>query len=223
MPIKIIGKTILGEVGFCHNPSKMGESYYMQLKKIRQQLPKKKKLVMTSMTNEEEVEETKGEYLPKMLVYDPAISELFNPESIYVYCKKKLELCRPKFDFAIARAYRENITIATFSREDPILAFTSSNGNIALGTIMSTSLMRHGDYLFKTMKEALEGDITVNLVTCNHNCYENGSIPSKVEKLANQYGMDCIIGVDSEEYSECYHRGEKGYHVVAMWCEPNNM
>jgi len=215
MPIKIIGKSILGELGFCQIPSKMGKFFEDQLIAIEKNLPVKK-LLMTSMTRSEEVSQTSGAYFPKIRKSYLGHENMFNPRAIYYYCQHGEDKFRPCCDFMV---WDKNCSIVatTFSREAPVLAFESSKGGKALGVILRPSLIKYGDYLFSTIKEALGENITVTLVTCNHFAYPEGSVPSIVQELAYKYNMNCTIGVDSEKDPECYHRGEFGNHVVAMW------
>lgn len=215
MPIKIIGKSTLGELGFCQVPSKMGQFFEDQLIAIQKNLPRKK-LLMTSMTGSEEISQTRGYYFPKIRKTCIEPDSSFDPRAIYYYCRKGEDKFRPGCDFIIFDS-TSDIVAATFSREAPILAFEAKNGIKALGVILRPSLMKYGDYLFSTIKEALGYNITVTLVTCNHFEYPEGSIPSIIQKLACKYDMTCNIGVDSEEDPECYHRGEASNHVVAMW------
>lgn len=222
MPIKIIGKSTLGELGFSQNVSVMGEKLYSeQLKKIRKSLPFGRLILMTSMTGTYEVKETEGKYFPKIREYRTDIAPMFSPNTIYNNCIVNKDKYRPGCDFIIFDT-NSNFVATTFSREAPILAFESSIGRKALGVILRPSLMKYGDYLFSTIKEDLISyneptEITVTLVTCNHFEYPEGSIPSIVQSLADKYDMKCIIDQDSEKNTECYHRGEKGNHVVALW------
>lgn len=213
MPIFIIGKTVLGKSGFCQVPSKIGEKFDALLSSIEAMVPHK--LLMTSMTGWEECTKTNGCYYPKIRKVYPGISEMFDPRAIYHYCEKGEDKFRPGADFIIWDKSLQ-IAVATFSREAPILAFESERGK-ALGVILRPSLMKYGDYVFSTMKEALGDGITVTLVTCNHFEYPEGSIPSVIQSLADKYDMKCIIGEDSEKNPECYHRGETGNHVVVLW------
>lgn len=218
MAIRLIGKSVLGDLGFCQIPEKMGESYYSQLDKVRSCLPYEKKVIMTSMTGTREVEATNGEYFPKIRKYDPALSDMFSPEKIYQNCEDGLDPVRPGADFVVWDD-EEDITAATFSREAPILYFVSTTGMRALGVIMRKSLMKYGDYLFSTIKEFLgsdDADISVFLISCNHFEYPEGSIPSIVTHLASNHEMYSTTVYDSESHSECYHRGEEGNHVVAI-------
>lgn len=221
MPIKIIGKSALGGDGISQNVSVMGEDYFSQLKKLKKFLPPCHLHLMTAMTGSYEVQATKGEYFPKIREYRTDISSIFSPQLIYNNCLLNKDKYRPGCDFIIFDS-NSNIVATTFSREAPILAFESSIGRKALGVILRPSLMKYGDYLFSTIKEDLIShndttEITVTLVTCNHFEYPEGSIPSFVQSLADKYEMKCIIGEDSENNPECYHRGEKGNHVVALW------
>lgn len=220
MPIKIIGKSVLGDLGFCQVPSKMGNHFASQLKKVCDNIVAEasfKKIAMTSMTGSTEVVLTNGAYVPKIRCYDEEIHSIFDPCDIYGYCEKGLDQLRPGADFIIwdHRKYND-LYVTTFSREAPIIAFESQKGK-ALGVILRPSLMAYGDYLFSTIKKYLGDDITVTLVTCNHYQYPEGSIPSIVEDLATKHKMKCFVCVDSEKDPECYHRGEQGNHVVAMW------
>lgn len=221
MAIKLIGKSILGELGFCQIPEKMGENFYSQLDKIRSCLHNEKKLIMTSMTGTKEVEATEGEYFPKIRMYDPALDDIFSPEKIYQNCEDGLDPLRPNSDFIVwDDSFNEDIAVATFSREAPILYFVSTTGARALGVIMRKSLMKYGNYLFSTIKENLGGDnadVSVYLITCNHFEYSEGSIPSMVTRFASNNDMYSSIMYDSESYPDCYHRGEKGNHVVVIF------
>ena len=224
MPIKIIGKSILGEIGLSQNVSVMGDCFEEQLLKVVSQLRSSasiNSIAMTSMTNSKEVEETKGKYFPKIRLisdqYDPFYGFLM-PQVIYNGCKAGLDKYKPCCDFIIWDRNKFNhLAVLTFSREAPILAFESTNGKKALGMLLRASFMEYGEYLFSTMQEALGGCITVHLVTCNHFNYTEGSVPAIVRGLADKYEMRCVIGTNSETNSECYYRGEIGNHVVAMW------
>ena len=222
MPIKIIGISILGEPGFSQNVSVMGDRlYFDQLLKLKKSLPFGRLILSTAMTGTYEVEETKGEYFPKIREYRVDIGPMFSPNAIYNNCLGNKDKYRPGCDFVIFDTDL-NLVTTTFSREAPILAFESSIGRKALGVILRPSLMKYGDYLFSTIKEDLIShneptEITVTLVACNHFEYPEGSIPSIVQSLADKYDMKCIIGDDSEKNPECYHRGEKGNHIVALW------
>lgn len=147
------------------------------------------------------------------------IYDIFDPIIIYEHCKNGIDKFRPGCDFIIWDSKSYKLTATTFSREAPILAFESTSDKKALGVILRPSLIKYGDYLFSSIKEALGDDITVTLVTCNHFNYEEGSIPSIIEEFALIYGMNCLISEDSdsEKNPECYHREESGNHIVAMW------
>lgn len=218
MPIKLIGKSILGDLGFSQNVSTMGANYYKQLEKIRNLYSSDAKIVTTSITGFAEREATKSKYFPKIREYSEDVSSMFDPNEIYKHCIKGTDKFRPGCDFIVWDSNKGNITALTFSREAPILAFMSSTtGKKALGTILRPSLMEYGYYLFSTIKEALGGKVLVTLVTCNHFKYSEGSILNIVQQLAIKHGMSCVIGYDSETEVECYKRGETGNHVVAMW------
>ena len=219
MPIKIIGKSILGDLGFCQLPSKMGDSYFQQLSVIEQTLlaSPEMPLVMTSMTGMAERKATNDEYFPKIRWFSYTQSDMFLPRIIYERCVSGMDKFSPGCDFIIWNSLGFQIYASTFSREAPIIAFESSTGRKALGTILRKSLMKYGDYLFSTIKDELGSNITVTIVTCNHFEYPEGSITSIIQNLANKYDMNCVIGDDSEKNPECYHRGETGNHVVVMW------
>lgn len=223
MPIELIGKSILGDLGFCQVPSKMGDHFEDQMKKISDCIFTNKhihKIAMTSMTGSKEVSLTNGLYIPKIRLYDKELYSMFNPYEIYQNCVDGLDTLRPGADFIVwDYTVDYSLCVTTFSREAPILAFESCTGQKALGVILRPSLMKYGDYLFSTIKTYLKGYVTVTLVTCNHFEYEEGSIPSIISELAKKYGMECDIPKisNSEKNPECYHRGEKGNHVVAMW------
>lgn len=216
MAIKVIGRSILGELGFSQNVRVMGDNFKTQLKKIQDNIPFPARLFMTSMTGSAEIAATNGEYFPKIRKVYGDNQSLFQPNTIYFHCMKGEDKLRPGCDFIV---WRDNdpAVVATFSREAPILAFESTNGMKALGVICRPSLMKYGDYLFSTIKETLQGSITVQMVCGNHYNYKEGSIPDIISGLSGKYDMHCIIGEDSEKNPECYHRGEKGNHVVAMW------
>ena len=217
MSLKIIGKSILGDKGFCQLPSKMEPVFDQQLDKILSCLPGEKEVIMTSMTGNHEVKLTDGTYFPKIREFNPKLIEMFDPLRIYTYCNENMDKFRPGCDFIVWDSKQYDIVATTFSREAPILAFESFTGKKALGVILIPSLMQYGDYLFSAIKEYLCGRIKVTLVTCNHYGYAEGAIPDIVHYLANKNHMVCSILVDSEKEPECYHRGEKGNHVVAMW------
>lgn len=215
MPIQIIGKSTLGELGFCQIPSKMGKFFEDQLWAIEQKLPRKK-LLMTSMTGYQEVNQTYGAYFPKIRKASLVHETMFNPRAIYYYCNTGEDKFLPGCDFIIFDS-ASDIVATTFSREAPIIAFESPKGIKALGVILRPSLIKYGDYLFSTIKEALGNNTKVTLVTCNHFEYPEGNIPDLIRELAFKHNMSCVIGADSEKEPECYHRGESGNHVVAMW------
>ncbi len=218
MAIKLIGKSILGIKGFSQIPSKTDYCLFArQLINISSSLPKGLKLVMTSMTGSNEVKLTNSAYFPKIRKYSPELKDMFDPHKIYDYCVKGFDNLRPGSDFILWDSNNDDIVVTTFSREAPIFAFESSTGKKALGVILRPSLMQYGDYLFSTIKDYLDGEITVTLVTCNHYEYPDGSIPSIVQNLSLKYNINCAIGVDSEKDIDCYHRGEEGNHVVAVW------
>lgn len=213
--IRVIGRSVLGDLGLSQSTSTMGEKYYEQLWRLICELPAQNDVICTSMTGFAEVQATQSKYFPKVRLYDAALNSMFDPIEIYNNCLNGLDPFRPGCDFIIWEDPK--ITAFTFSREAPVLAFESCTGKKALGVILRPSLMAFGDYLFSAIKTALSGYIKVTLVTCNHFNYAEGSIPSIVQSLADKYDMECIIGVNSENDPECYHRGEKGNHVVAMW------
>lgn len=217
MSLKIIGKSVLGQNGFSQLPSKMEPDFEQRLQKIFSELPEEKEVIMTSMTGSAEVAVTEGQYFPKIRKYDPAIGKIFSPQTIYENRKADLDKFSPGCDFIVWDSKQYNIVATTFSREAPILAFESFTGKKALGVILRPSLMKYGDYLFSSMKEYLGGRIKVTLVTCNHYWYAEGAIPDIIQHLATKNHMVCSILVDSEKEPECYHRGEEGNHVVALW------
>lgn len=217
MPIKLIGKSILGEKGFSQVPAKIEPNFDKQLQAVLDSLPSEKKVVMTSMTGSHEVKLTEGAYFPKIREFNPELMEMFDPYKIYENCKADMDKFRPACDFIVWDSEKHDIVSTTFSREAPILAFESSTGKKALGVILRPSLMQYGDYLFSTMKEYLGGKIKITLVTCNYYEYPEGSIPSIFQNLALKYYLSCTMGANSELYSDCYHRGEEGNHVVALW------
>ena len=221
MPIKIIGKSVLGELGLSQNVRVMGDTFESQLKKAVSFLSPQKEVIMTSLTGSRERQATGNEYYPKILEWRPDIRNMFNPNIIYQHCLEGKDQYRPGCDFVLFIPQCNQVAI-TFSREAPIIAFESSIGRKALGTILRPSLMKYGDDLFAIMQEDLcsytgDAQIKATLVTADHYNYPEGSIPSIIEKLAFKYDMDCEIMVDSEKDPECYHRGEVGNHVVALW------
>lgn len=223
MPFKVIGKSTLGEIGLSQNIEVMRCSFGEQLYKVRSSLPSQYQnfrytLVMTSMTSYAERKATGNEYFPKICKFDSNLYPFVNPKSIYKACSNDTDKIRPNCDFIIWNTKKfPKLVATTFSREAPIIAFESTTGKKCLGVILRPSLMKYGDYLFSTIKDELRGNITATLVVCNHFEYDEGSIPTIIQTLADKYGMNCIIGFDSEKNPECYHRGEKGNHVVAMW------
>lgn len=223
MPLIRIGRSILGPKGFCQKPSVMTGVFDDQLKKIKacldEEIDGDKKLIMTSMTGSQEIDLTKGYYFPKIRMYDEyLLSGMFDPGKIYEACLMGLDKFRPGADFVIWNSHISDVVCATFSRESPILAFESSNGLKCLGTILRKSLLTYDDYLFQTIAKSFDKEITVTLVTCNHFEYDEGSIPSLIENLATKYNMRCIIGQNSEDDPDCFHRGENGCnHVVALY------
>ena len=219
MPIQLIGKSKLGDLGFCQLPSKMGNSYEHQLSVLEKFLKSSPQmpLIMTSMTGIEEVTATNGEYFPKIRLFSYTQLDMFLPRLIYNRCISGTDKFYPGCDFIIWDSIGFQIYVSTFSREAPIIAFESTTGKKALGVILRKSLIKYGDYLFSNIQDELGGNVTVTLVTCNHFEYAEGSIPSIVQNLADKYDIKCIIGDDSEKNSECFHRGETGNHVVVMW------
>lgn len=208
MEIRIIGKSILGELGFCQSPAKMGENFYAQLSKLRKELPPKQ-ILMTSMTNSEIIEVANGIYVPRILYYQGDISSIFDPHTIYGYCESGRDIFRPAVDFIICSP-EEKVVLTTFSREAPVIAFTTPSGYKALGVILRKSLIQYGDYLFHNIKKEMgeAGPITATLVVCNWFEYPEGSIPLLVQKLAESYQMEFKQMENSEEDKECYHRGD---------------
>lgn len=223
MPFKIIGKSTLGELGLSQNVKIMGDNFEEQLLKVRSSLPSQFQnfrytLAMTSMTSFSEMTATNGEYFPKIRKFGSDFYPFVMPKLIYKACANDTDKLRPGCDFLIWDNNKfKKFVATTFSREAPILAFESDSGKKCLGVILRPSLMKYGDYLFSTIKDELRDNITVTLVTCNHFEYPEGNIPSIVQNLAKKYNMKCIIGFDSEKNPECYHIGEIGNHVVAMW------
>ncbi len=223
MAIKIFGKSVLGELGLSQNVSHMRNDFDDQLRKITDALniPNEiNRIAMTSMTGCYEVKETKGEYFPKIRKFSHQFYPFLVPKWIYAGCQNGQNKFIPSTDFIVwdtktLEGYM--LAVLTFSREAPILAFESSTGKKALGVILRPSLLKYGDYIFSSIKDYLNGNIQVTLVVCNHFKYPEGSIPTIVQNLANKYGMACVIGEDSEKNPDCYHRGESGNHVVALW------
>lgn len=218
MAIKLIGKSILGNLGFCQIPQKMEDEFCLQLNKIQSHVSGYS-LIMTSMTGVKEIEATNAEYFPKIRIYDPSLFDMFSPKKIYQNCKAGRDPLRPGSDFIIcdySDPSHSQLALVTFSREAPILYFESTSKKVALGVILRPSLMKYGDYLFSTIEEALGEKITCYLVTCNHFEYSEGSIPHIVENLAHNHNMHYMCMYDSESYEECYHRGESGNHVVIV-------
>lgn len=220
MPYLLIGKSKLGDLGFCQKPEKMSGNFFSQFQIIEDIIREKypyTKIIMTSMTNSAEIDATNNEYFPKIRIYDPSIESIFSPKEINSYCSIGKDKFRPATDFILWNSTTFPLVVTTFSREAPILSFESSTGKKALGVILRPSLMKYGDYLFASIRQYLRGQIQVTLVTCNHFEYPTGNIPSVIQSLAKKYGMKCIIDKDSQEDPECYKRNEDGNHVVAMW------
>lgn len=219
--IKLIGRSVLGDLGFCQSVSKMGNHYDEQLKKIRQQLPEGVKLITTAMLNSKLAEESNFSARPVVRLYTPDTDGMFNPYQIYRFCQEGLDLVRPTADFVVYNpkySAEKKLAIATFSREAPILVFSSSNGSVAVGTVLRKSLLKHGMQLFRDVRVAMgEGEIiTVNLVTSTYFKYEEGTIADQVKRLAKIFMMHYIHGSDVKKNPECYHRGEVGNHVVVV-------
>lgn len=216
--IKLIGRSVLGDLGFCQSVSKMGNHYDEQLKKIRQQLPKGVKLITTAMLSSKLAEESNFSARPVVRLYTPDTDGMFDPHQIYRFCQEGLDMVRPAADFVVYNpklSGRRKLAIATFSREAPILVFASSNGSMAVGTVLRKSLLTHGMQLFIDAQTAMgEGEITVTLETSTYFEYEEGTIANKVKYLAETFKMRYRSGVDVNESFECYHRGEAGNHVV---------
>lgn len=221
--IKLIGRSVLGDLGFCQSVSKMGSHYDEQLQKIRQQLPKGVKLITTAMLSSKLAEESNFSARPVVRLYTPDTDGMFDPYQIYRFCQEGLDLVRPAADFVVYNpklSGRRKLAIATFSREAPILVFYSSNGSVAIGTILRKSLLKYGRQLFKNVQTAMgEGEITVNLVTSTFFEYEEGTIDDQVMHLIKTFRMNyyCdFIKSNVNQNPECYHRGEVGNHVVVV-------
>jgi len=220
MPSKIIGKSTLGELGFCQYVPTMGERYFTQWEKLLREIPKGYMPIITSMTNMNERKEANNFYIPQIRLYDKIIDAIFNPTEIYKHCLQGVDFLRPTVDFAIWK--QEDMVVGlTFSKDAPIISFVSTNGGKAIGTILRPALMAHGMYLFDNIQNAMKsmgnGEITVTLETSTFSDYKEGCIPTVIERLAKEHGMNFKLGVDTREHSECYHSGEKGNHIVALW------
>lgn len=220
MSSKLIGKSYLGELGYCQYPPTMGEEHFNQWKKVEDSLPLGFIPIITSMTGMEEREATNSCYLPQIRLYDPAIASIFDPQEIYKHCLEGNDFLRPSVDFVVWGPEHKVVGL-TFSRDAPIISFTADNGYRAIGTILRPALMTYGDYLFSCMKKAMKSkgkeDILVTLEASTYFEYEEGSIPSIVRKLAVLYGMRLLFEADTKGHPECYHGNEKGNHVVALW------
>lgn len=220
MASKLIGKSYLGELGFCQYPPTMGNEYSSQWKKVMDALPVGFNPIITSMTGIEEREEANNCYIPQIQLYDPAIAPIFDPQEIYRHCLEGKDFLRPSVDFIIWEPKYRSVGL-TFSRDAPIISFTSTNGCKAIGTILRPALLAHGDYLFSNIKKAMEsrgkGELLATLETSTYFEYDEGNIPSIVKKLAEAYGMYFHDELDTRVHPECYHGKEKGNHVVALW------
>lgn len=220
MPSIIVGKSILGEIGFSQNVSIMGYEYFKQLEKILSVTPSTLNPIMTAMTGLEERKEAGNSYIPQIRIYDLEISAIFDPNKIYYHCMQGNDFLRPNVDFIVWKP-QDNVFGITFSRDAPIISFASENGGKAIGTIIRPALMKHGQYLFSTIDKAIKrmgkGKIKVTLETSTFFDYDDGSIPSFIECLAKKHQMNFVLGVDTREYKECYHGNELGNHVVAFW------
>lgn len=220
MASKLIGKSYLGKLGFCQYPPTMGEEYSKQWEKVRNALPLGVKPIITSITGMEEREEANNCYIPQIRLYDPAIAPIFDPQEIYKHCLEGNDFLRPSVDFIMWEPKYRVIGL-TFSRDAPIISFTSTNGCRAVGTILRPALMAHGEYLFSSIQKAMEsrgkGTILATLETSTYFKYEEGSIPSVVERLSKAHDMQFLPEANTMEHPECYHGKEKGNHVVALW------
>lgn len=218
--VKLIGRSILGKKGFCQSVPKMGDCYYEQLQKIRQQLPEGVKLITTAMLSSKLAKENNFSARPVVRLYTPDVNGIFDPYQIYYFCKEGMDLVRPAADFVVYNpkfSAERNLAIATFSREAPILVFVSENGSVAIGTVLRKSLLNHGNELFEDIISAMgPGKITVHLATSTYFVYDEGVIPATVEWLADCYHMYFVEGFDVTKEPECFHRGEAGNHVVVV-------
>lgn len=218
--IKLIGRSVLGDLGFCQSVSKMGNHYDEQLKKIRQQLPEGVKLITTAMLSSKLAEEYDFSARPVVRLYTPDTDGMFDPYQIYFFCREGLDLARPAADFVVYNprySAEKKLAIATFSRAAPILVFYSDNGSVAVGTVLRKSLLEHGESLFEDVDTAMGGGkITVHLVTSSHFRYPEGTIPKRIKLLAKAFKMHYVPGSDIKKNPECYRGNETSNHVVVV-------
>lgn len=205
--ISVVSKSKL-EKGFCQNTSILSSEDYLEaLQKLEALIPAEKKLLTISMTSSSILNRFAYCVPPAIRKYSKDIECIFNPNSIWDYCKQGLDEVRPSVDIAIFNT-KDEVAIATYSKGAPVLVFTDDNGNIAVGTVFRQQLIQYGEYIFDTIMKYLDENIRVFIPVCTHYVYPDfGTIPQYIKKLALKYPeriTGIYVGDDTESSSNLF-------------------
>ncbi len=231
--VKVLGKSALGRTGFCLNRTKVqskqnGEfdNFSYSLQHIMNSVcwSKERKLIMTSMTEIQDIDVQGGDYIPTVVTYDAGIyGQILNPKVMLEAKAGKLKTL-PTADFIVwNRNEYPNTKVATFSKTAPIMLFESTSGMSCLGTVLRKPLVNNFEYIIKKIFDEMgvqkDEVVDVTIVTATGFKYAEGTIADMVkEKLGNmQYKTRFSQLVTVEEWpDELYQKEEFGNHVVVI-------
>ncbi len=233
--IEVFGKDRLGEFGVCLYTSKIKESkgeIYNNIDyicNVVNAISKGATLVMTSLTNSEDIAYQGGDYIPTVVTYDVhnAYSKTFSLKGMYE--QKRDGVLIPTADFICwdKKSCNYNLAVATFSRTAPVLYFETFNGMCCLGTVHKKPILKHGEYIFKKIINQLtyekgiteDNPICCRLVTCTDYEYPNiGTIDSQIKPVLESIGItdyQFMYGTNANK-DWLYQDGEVGDHVVVV-------
>lgn len=226
--VMIIGKDILGEKGFCMVPAKMRDVngkdlFYEQLKVIKDNIPKDRRLACTSMISASDLKELKYDYIPTIAEAD---LRLFNPSDIYINITNCNDKFTPIADFIVWNV-KDAINVMTFTKTAPVLYFETEDGKCALGVMLRKSIMDHGKYFFekllKHMGASKSNLAQVSIVSCTSIVYEDMymRLTDYIDAiLAKHPFVSSVMNLEISPENNpdiCYSAEESGNHVVVIY------
>ena len=226
--IVLVGKSVLGEKGFCLIPEKMTDEngssiFYSQLDKIKE-IVGREVFSIAAVSSFCDIEEMEYDYLPSTILYNEGMRWLVDPYDVFMSEINGTEPYTPNVDFIIWDSTKHALTPITFSKTAPIIYMESKKGMCCLGVIMRKSLLKHGIYIFekilKVLSKGIDDPVSFTLCTCTNKYYDD------MGSTIDEYIRTIILGMDRiKEYSflynvelndECYNANDRGNHVIVI-------
>lgn len=190
--IIVLGKKELPK-GFTQRTERLPDNDFWDIiDKMKSVIPRGIKLRTTSMALGGLLEEFKGELPPTIIKYSKELDVIFDPIEIFNVCRSGESLYRPSANVAIFKNKTgkptDRVAFAACSRTEPVLCFEDHFGNTAIGTILVPQLIKHGEWIFQTINQAMLGPTALTIPLSSNTEYPGiGKVSEYIASLASKF------------------------------------